>query len=244
MNELVLALLGAAGALAWTELQEWLPWIARKIVNQAVLALPKPIRARMEEEFTAEVSAVPGKISPFLFACSLWWGLWRNNLLRLLDVKATTAAIRGTDLVLSYMALTFASPLLLAAALAMKLATGHSGLMQNPCRGKNATFNLLFFAFRDRKTRKPLRWSQFANQAGIQYLPSLINVLRGEMSLVGPPPTQARSTEMYQLEVRPGLFWVSQNQGHLLDGYGETTVATMRVYFNILLSSLSRLLLK
>jgi undecaprenyl phosphate N,N'-diacetylbacillosamine 1-phosphate transferase len=68
------------------------------------------------------------------------------------------------------------------------------------------------------------RVGRFLRSTSIDELPQLINVVRGEMSLVGPRPTIPEQVEKYdefqrrRLEVRPGLTgWAQVNGRNSLD---------------------------
>jgi lipopolysaccharide/colanic/teichoic acid biosynthesis glycosyltransferase len=64
-----------------------------------------------------------------------------------------------------------------------------------------------------------LRAGDFMRKTGIDELPQLWNVLRGEMSLVGPRPTLQEQVDRYtphqrkRLDVKPGITGWSQIQG-------------------------------
>ena len=235
MNEVVLGILACLGALLWAEAREWLPWLAKHIVVKAVLALPAKSRKRMEEELMAELLAVPGKISPVIFASSLWWGLWRESVLARLDIQLSSAALRITDLLLASLGLLLVTPLLVAVTIAMHLATGRSGLVRTRCIGKHGvSFDLVRFDFHDRNTRKPRRWGSFAYRTGIYALPAYVNIIGGEMSLVGPPPVRRRPQDCCLGRLKPGLVWNRHMSCRSVDGYGESTSATMRIYFRLL----------
>lgn len=241
MSEVVLGILACLGALIWAEAREWLPWLAKHIVLKAVLALPSESRKRMEEELMAELLAVPGKISPVMFASSLWWGLLRESVLARLDIHLTSAALRITDLLLASLCLVLAAPLIVFVTVAMRLATGRSGLVSTRCVGKHGTsFNLLRLDFHDKTTKKPLRWGGFAYRTGIFALPAFVNVIRGEMSLVGPPPVRKRPQDCYLGRLKPGLTWNRHMSCQSVDGYGESPSATMIIYFRLLWDDIRR----
>jgi lipopolysaccharide/colanic/teichoic acid biosynthesis glycosyltransferase len=141
--------------------------------------------------------------------------------------RALDVAIAGTGLVL-------ASPILAAAAVASKLDDrGGSVLYRQSRVGKEGRdFELLKlrtmvagaermgagFAVDEGDTRIT-RVGRFLRRTSIDELPQLWNVLRGDMSLVGPRPTLRYQVEQYderqrrRLEVRPGLTGWAQVNG-------------------------------
>lgn len=235
MSEFGLGILACIGALIWAEAREWLPWLSKHVVRKAVLALPIESRERMEEELLAELLSVPGKISPLMFASSLWWGLWRESLLLRLNVRLTAAALRLADLTLASIGLFLVMPLLAGVTIAVQLATGSSGLVRKRCVGRHGvTFDLLRFDFHTGRTGKPSRWGTFAYRTGIDALPAYVNVIRGEMSLVGPPPVGARPKGCCLVHLKPGLVWNRRMNCRSIERYGETTSATVGLYFRLL----------
>jgi lipopolysaccharide/colanic/teichoic acid biosynthesis glycosyltransferase len=140
---------------------------------------------------------------------------------RVLDV-----AIAGTGLVL-------ASPILAAAALATRLGDGGAVLYRQSRVGRNGEdFEMLKLrtmvegaermgagAAVDRGDPRITRVGGFLRRTSIDELPQLWNVLRGDMSIVGPRPTLRYQVEQYdehqrrRLEVRPGLTGWAQING-------------------------------
>jgi Undecaprenyl-phosphate glucose phosphotransferase len=109
---------------------------------------------------------------------------------------------RAMDIVLSLVALTVLSPLLLLIAVLVKLSSpGPVFYRQQRCGLNGGTFDMLKFrsmradaeqhtgavwATRDDPRRTPL--GTFLRRTNLDELPQLINVLKGDMSLVGPRP--------------------------------------------------------
>ncbi len=140
---------------------------------------------------------------------------------------------RAADVALAGLGLVVASPFLAAAALAVKLEDGGPILFRQTRVGKDgADFELLKlrsmvvdaerkgagFAI-DRGDARITRVGRFLRRTSIDELPQLWNVVRGEMSVIGPRPTLRyqveRDTERQRkrLEVRPGLTGWAQIHG-------------------------------
>jgi lipopolysaccharide/colanic/teichoic acid biosynthesis glycosyltransferase len=152
-----------------------------------------------------------------------------NALNRALDV-----AVAGTGLVL-------ASPLLALAALAAKLEDRGPVLYRQTRVGMNgADFEL--FKLRtmvvgaeqlgagyavDRGDSRITRVGRVLRRASLDELPQLWNVVRGEMSLIGPRPTLRYQVDQYderqrhRLDVRPGITGWAQIHGRAKLSWAE-----------------------
>ena len=140
---------------------------------------------------------------------------------------------RAADVALAGLGLVVASPFLAAAALAVKHEDGGPILFRQTRVGKDgADFELLKlrsmvvgaerkgagFAI-DRGDARITRVGRFLRRTSIDELPQLWNVVRGEMSVIGPRPTLRYQVERYterqrkRLEVRPGLTGWAQIHG-------------------------------
>ena len=134
------------------------------------------------------------------------------------------ATKRALDVVLGGALLLACAPLLGAVAAAVRVRMGTPVLFRQSRIGKReASFVLLKFRTMrpgpatDAKRITPLgRWLR---RTSLDELPSLLNVLRGDMSLVGPRPLLARYVPHYTDEerlrhrVRPGLTGWAQVHG-------------------------------
>ena len=133
-------------------------------------------------------------------------------------------AKRAFDVVASLIGLVALSPVLLAAALAVKLGSPGPVLFRQRRVGRNfEPFDIL--KFRSMVVDAPklgaqvtagddpriTRVGRFLRQTKIDELPQLWNVVRGDMSLVGPRPEVPKYVEMFHddyrtvLTVRPGI---------------------------------------
>ncbi len=157
------------------------------------------------------------------------------------------AVKRLTDIVLSSVALFLLSPLLIAVGIAVKLESRGPLFFRQVRVGLHGTrFNMLKFrsmvcnaeALRDQLERlneqtgpvfkiahdpRITRVGRFIRKFSIDELPQLVNVLRGDMTIVGPRPPLASEVSKYKewqrrrLSVRPGLtcFWQVQGRNNI-----------------------------
>jgi len=140
---------------------------------------------------------------------------------------------RAADVVGAGLGLALASPLLAAAALAIKLEDGGPVLYRQRRVGQRGEeFDLLKLRTMvvgaerlgeglavNRGDARITRVGRFLRRASLDELPQLWNVVRGEMSLIGPRPTLAYQVERYterqrrRLEVKPGITGWAQVHG-------------------------------
>lgn len=137
---------------------------------------------------------------------------------------------RVIDIVLSLLALLVLAPLLLGAALAIALETGFPVLFRQTRLGLNGReFGIYKFRsmvknaaqmgpyFTTDHDPRITRVGRFIRRTSIDELPQLINVLTGDMSLVGPRPDVPVQRSLYveadwaqRCSVRPGITGLAQ----------------------------------
>ena len=137
---------------------------------------------------------------------------------------------RAMDIVLAMAALLALAPLLLGAALAIALETGLPVLFRQTRVGLNGReFGMYKFRsmvknaaqegpyFTTDNDPRITRVGRFVRRTSIDELPQLINVLKGEMSLVGPRPDVPAQRSLYtqadwaqRCSVRPGITGLAQ----------------------------------
>jgi lipopolysaccharide/colanic/teichoic acid biosynthesis glycosyltransferase len=143
------------------------------------------------------------------------------------------AAKRALDLALGVPALALASPVLLAACVAIRLESRGSPIYRQRRVGKGgAGFDLLKLRTMvagaehvgaglavDEGDPRITRVGAFLRRFSLDELPNLVNVLAGEMSLVGPRPTVRSQVDQYterqlgRLAVAPGITGWAQVSG-------------------------------
>ena len=140
---------------------------------------------------------------------------------------------RAADVVLASLGLALTSPLLGAAALLVKLEDGGPILYRQRRVGKDGEeFELLKIRTMvvgaeqlgagyavDKGDSRITRAGRILRRLSIDELPQLWNVVRGDMSVIGPRPTLAYQVERYtprqrrRLEVKPGITGWAQIHG-------------------------------
>ena len=160
------------------------------------------------------------------------------------------AVKRLIDIVCSAAALVLLSPLLTAVALIIKLDGGPIFFRQPRVGLHGAMFNMLKFrsmvvnadqmkdqlleknemdgpVFKMKNDPRVTAIGRFIRKFSIDELPQLINILRGDMTIVGPRPAVPREVEKYKvwqrrrLSVRPGLTCYWQVSGRNEVGFEE-----------------------
>jgi exopolysaccharide biosynthesis polyprenyl glycosylphosphotransferase len=157
--------------------------------------------------------------------------------------RSTQAMKRAMDVFFSALVLAIVSPILVLASLAILIDSGRPVFFRQKRAGKDGeTFTMLKFrtmvadaeerlgelidlskldepAFKIPDDPRVTRVGKFLRRTSIDELPQLINVLRGQMSLVGPRPEEEAVVALYderqrgRLAIKPGLTGPMQVYG-------------------------------
>jgi undecaprenyl phosphate N,N'-diacetylbacillosamine 1-phosphate transferase len=147
-----------------------------------------------------------------------------------------SAARRFLDVAVSLVALAFFAPMFIAIVVLIRLESKGAALFRQKRMGKGGRafccfkFRTMYLgapdlrnpdgsAFNSEDDPRVTRTGRFLRKTSLDELPQLINVFRGEMSLVGPRPDQVDQVryyeprEMLRLTVKPGITGLAQING-------------------------------
>lgn len=119
---------------------------------------------------------------------------------------------RASDILIGTLLLVLCSPLLLSGIIATKMVSEGPVLQRFRRVGRNGKlFQMLRLRLGPRSDAPVSRSGTLLHRLAIDAMPKLLNVIRGDMSLVGPKPARIRDVARYnefhhlRLNVRPGL---------------------------------------
>lgn len=208
----------AVGPLIGQETRGWLVLWCRRLVRRASRSLPEDQGGSFQEDWLAELAELEERpLSALVYAIGLAraarrisaeMGLARPphgypSLARLFDLSAAAAY------------LLLLAPAILAVAIAVKVDAPGPILARRRRLGLHGRpFEILTFrthrgiegdGLPPTRLPRPTRVGFLLTRLSLDQIPSLFNVLRGELALIGPPP-QVPDLRGESLAVRPGVI--------------------------------------
>jgi len=209
------------GALFAQQVKGSLPEYTARRARAAAGRLPQQLRGRYEEEWLAELEAQREKpLSALRFAHSL------PKAARAIaaqaegsvEAEATAMLARVADTLVAGLALLLYAPLLGMVAALVKLRHGGRILDRSRAFGRGgAAIELFSFNTTGKRTGRMSAIGRFLRRTSLYQMPVLINVIRGEIALIGPRAQRPVGVKMEprKLAVRPGLVswrWLAESR--------------------------------
>jgi len=228
-------LMGLLGSLMAAEVGAWCRGLAHKIVHATAERMPEKLRPRMLEEWSALLEDIPGDLSKLWMAISLYrkHSVLAEECTKLIDEPlqqqvglAFYLAKRLFDILVSIGALIAMAPLFYLIAILIKVDSSGSVFHRDVRVGlRGRPFLIWRFRTMQHVGNPATRWAQendsrisrvgwLLRKTSMDYLPEYINVLKGEMSIIGPRPEWPAFVKYMQKDipyyglrhaVRPGM---------------------------------------
>jgi lipopolysaccharide/colanic/teichoic acid biosynthesis glycosyltransferase len=194
-------------------------------VNELILALARPAMPEVLNlvgrcrDLGINVSLVPQPYELYLSKPKLF-DLDGLPLLQLEEAPGTAIFPwkRVVDLLLGLLLTLLAVPILLPTALALRWRKGRAFRRETRCGQHGKPFSMLRLNV-DRRAIGAPRFERLLEKLSVTEVPQLWNVLRGDMSLVGPRPESSDRVRRYsewqqqRLSVKPGMTGLAQVHG-------------------------------
>lgn len=203
------------------ETKDLIPWVVREKIDQVVVAIPSVQPALMRallncmkhkvkvSDYKQIIEEITGKV-PIEYLSANWF----IEELAGLEKRYTWYTKRGFDILFGIIGSILAVPFLLTAALVIKIDSRGPILYSQIRIGRgdkpfrvwklrtmiaDADRNNVFWTNHD--DARITRAGMFLRKLHIDELPQFLNILKGEMSLIGPRPEAVALVELYAKEI-------------------------------------------
>lgn len=214
---------GMLGALLRSEIEAWAPPLARRLIGLAVRMSPPEMRDRLREEWSAYVEQVPGYVGKVIAATGFVRAA--RAIPGVSGELAPKSQLRKRmfDLVVAVPGALFLLPLFLFVASFIRLDSRGPALFRQVRMGsagrpfyvykfRSMTIELAEESDHHAGDARITRVGRFIRWTYIDELPQLLNVIKGDMTLVGPRPRSlpevAGKTQIH----KPGLTGMNQDE--------------------------------
>jgi lipopolysaccharide/colanic/teichoic acid biosynthesis glycosyltransferase len=200
MSWVVVAVVAAVLQLVVAEAFGWLPRIAQHLIRRAVRRLPSEHRERYAEEWLADLDELPVKgVSSVLFALhvvvrtpSMRRALTGTDARRRFRRAFEIAYASGMMLVIAPVLALIAVAITVGARSQRPLPTVYRALRVGHNGQSFASLRFRTFSVDHDGTPHPTAVGMIVRRSNLNELPLFLNVLFGDMALVGPPPLRPR----------------------------------------------------
>lgn len=223
-------IIAVAGRLLSDDVKEWLPWVTRHLVERAVSRLPENEREKRREEWKSDVNEWPGNLAKLYRAWGYLSAAKAIHSIAVSDATPQADCMRTTlDFGVAAFLLLIMSPLVCALAVCIILESPGPVLSRQKRLGaRGRQFDLLKFRTmavgkrtlfgqltQSAENPRVTRVGRFIRLVSLDRLAQLFNVLRGDMSMVGPPPRRLSvnldTGNPTQNSIKPGIAWVQED---------------------------------
>ena len=168
---------------------------------------------------------------------------------------------RVFDFVLSLLAILFLSPIMIVVAILVRVKLGSPILFRQKRPGLNEKL-FVMYKFRSMTNERNrngellpdyirlTKFGRFLRETSLDELPELINIIKGDMSIVGPRPLLEEYLKLYdekqkrRHEVRPGLTGYAQVNGRNTLDWSQKFILDVEYIDNISLLNDLRIIFK
>lgn len=214
-------LFGLLSTMLWSEIAAWTPTISGRLIKFAAMRTEERHRDRLAEEWSRHLEDTPGVVWKIGFALQCL--ISSQRLIR----KTERIRKRIFDVLVSASFFIMCWPVLTLLSLAIRLFDkGGNAIVREAAWGKDGKIVYLFRfrqvgekdVFGDRAEEGwASTFNTFLYRTSLETLPRMLNVLRGDLSLVGPLPV-LKSTNFdiseikHIVAVKPGVLGLSRSE--------------------------------